>query len=152
MGAAIDRNGRPARRTSPPLRERAPGVLPRFRPVRYPVGRRLVAILALYALALQSILGGMALAAAAAPEHVLCLGGTNPDGSASDVGHLPHQEHAACCTACHRVSPIVLPDPLAAASAPTAYPVATPRKRPKRIALPRAPPGRGPGARAPPRV
>ncbi|MGH1569726.1 TonB-dependent receptor family protein [Methylobacterium sp. P31] len=114
-------------------------MLPRLRPVRHPVRRLLVALLALYALALQSILGGMALAAAGAPEHVLCLG-VSLDGSAPDDKTRPVHDHRICCAVCHVVSPVALPAPAPATATPAPYPVVASRVWPKCIALPRAPP------------
>lgn len=151
MTAPIERNGRPACRTSPPGRERAPVALPRLGSARG--SRRLVvALLALYALALQSILGGLAMAAATGPEHVLCLAGSGPDGSAPDGTHAPAQDHLACCTVCHAAGPAALPVPASAAAAPAPLQVAVPRGRPRRNPIPRAPPRTGLGARAPPVV
>ncbi|MBE7246730.1 MAG: hypothetical protein INR63_17450 [Actinomycetospora chiangmaiensis] len=110
---------------------------------------RIVAFLALYALALQGVLGGAAMAVAA-PQHVLCLAGLDPDGAAPAGKHLPAQGHAACCVTCHVASPAALPAPPPIAGAPIAHPVSTRGPRMQRVALPRAPPRRNLGARAPP--
>ncbi|MCJ2134587.1 hypothetical protein MKK69_11050 [Methylobacterium sp. J-026] len=117
-----------------------------------PTGRRLVAILVLYALALQNVLGGLAMAAAAGPEHVLCLSGGTIDGSGPDHPQIPAPGPMACCVACHMASPAALPAPAPAEAVPALYPVALIRSRPPRSALPRAPPAAGPRARAPPPV
>ncbi len=125
---------------------------PKRRARLIPAGRPLVAILVLYALALQSILGGLAMAAAAGPEHVLCLAGGAGDGSGPDDPHVPAPEPMACCVACHVASPAALPAPAPAEAVPALYPVALIRSRPAHSAPPRAPPEAGPRARAPPSV
>jgi hypothetical protein len=120
------------------------------RPRRAGALARIVALLALYALALQGVLGGLALAAAAGPEHVLCLASDSPAGAAPLGKHVPAQGCMACCVVCHAAGPATLPVPGAIPAEPTAYPAPPLGKRPQRIALPRAPPGIAPGARAPP--
>ena len=125
---------------------------PGRRPRLIPAGRRLLAILVLYALALQSILGGLAMAAAAGPEHVLCLASGTIDGSGPDDSHHPAHGPMACCVACHIAGPAALPAPVPAEALPTPDPVAPVRTRPARTALPRAPPETGHRARAPPPV
>ncbi|WP_342107101.1 DUF2946 family protein [Methylobacterium sp. SI9] len=115
-------------------------------------GRRLLAFLVLYALALQSVLGGLAMAAAAGSDHVLCLAGGPIDGSGPDDPHHPAHAPMACCIACHVAAPAALPAPAPAEALPTLYPIALIRVRPARTALPRAPPEAGPRARAPPPV
>jgi hypothetical protein len=110
-----------------------------------------VAILVLYALALQSVFGGLAMAAAAGPEHVLCLSGSGIDGSGPGDPHGPAHAPMACCVACH-AAPAALPAPAPVQAVPTLYPVTLIRGRPARAALPRAPPEAGPRARAPPAV
>lgn len=125
---------------------------PGRRPRLIPAGRRLLAILVLYALALQSIFGGLAMAAAAGPEHVLCVAGGAIDGSGPDHPHGPDQGPMACCVACHIASPAALPAPAPGGAVPVHAPVTLVRTRPARIALPRAPPGTDHRARAPPPV
>jgi hypothetical protein len=110
---------------------------------------RIVAFLALYALALQGVLSGLAMASAG-PEHVLCLAGLGPDDVGPAGKHLPAQGHATCCVACHVASPASLPPPPPVAGEPIAHPAATRGPRMQRVALPRAPPRRNLGARAPP--
>ncbi|SDM24831.1 hypothetical protein SAMN05216360_101322 [Methylobacterium phyllostachyos] len=122
------------------------------RPRLRPAGRRLLALLVLYALTLQSVLGGLAMAAAAGPEHVLCLAGGPIDRSAPDDPHHPAHAPMACCLACHVAAPTALPAPAPAEAVPALYPVALIRARPARTALPRAPPAAGSRARAPPPV
>lgn len=151
MTAPIERSRRPACGMSPPGRERAPVALPRLRVTRRSL-RLVVALLALYALALQSVLGGLAMAAATGPDHVLCLAGSGHDGSAPDGTHAPTQDHLACCAVCHTAGPAALPVPASAAAAPAPRQVAVPRGRPRRNPIPRAPPRTGLGARAPPVV
>ena len=63
MTAPVLARSGPAGPTPLPVREWVPVVLPRLRTRRGP-GRLLLAVLVLYALALQIVLGGMAMAAA----------------------------------------------------------------------------------------
>ena len=125
---------------------------PGHRPRLIPVGRRVLALLALYALALQSVLGGLAMAAAAGPEHVLCSTGGTFDRPGPDGPHVPAHGPMACCVACHTAAPAALPAPAPAESLPVPGPVVLTQRRPARIALPRAPPRTGHHARAPPPV
>ena len=125
---------------------------PGHRPRLIPAGRRVLALLALYALALQSVLGGLAMAAAAGPEHVLCLTGGTFDRTWPDDPHLPAHEPMACCVACNAAAPVALPAPTLAEAIPVPGPVVLIQRRPARIALPRAPPRTGHHARAPPTV
>lgn len=122
------------------------------RPRLIATARRLLAILVLYALALQSILGGLAMAAAAGPEHVLCLAGGSIDGSGPNDPHIPAHGPMACCAARHVAGPAALPAPAPAEAMPVPDAVALIRTRPARIALPRAPPGTSHRPRAPPSV
>ncbi|WP_457104781.1 hypothetical protein [Methylobacterium sp. P5_C11] len=112
---------------------------------------RIVAVLALYALALQGILGGMA-AAAVGPDHVRCVTTPDPEGAAAAGKHLPVPGTLACCVACHVAGPAALPPRAPATTGPVARPTLITRQRPRRIARPRAPPRHGLGARAPPVV
>ncbi|MGE8125755.1 hypothetical protein ACQKQD_02140 [Methylobacterium sp. NPDC080182] len=112
---------------------------------------RIVALLALYALALQGVLGGLA-SAAAGPDHVLCLADGGPTDPAPTGKQLPAPHRGDCCVACHAAGPATLPGPSAVAAVPVARPVAAAASRPRRVALPRAPPRPGLGARAPPAV
>jgi hypothetical protein len=138
-------------RTPLPTRERAPVALPPCR-VALGRGRLVVAILALYAFALQTTLSGMAMAAAAGPAHVLCLADAGQPGAAPDGKHLPAHTPPNCCAVCHAAGPAALPAPGPVAVTPSPRPVAAPRTRPGGHALPRAPPRHGLGARAPPVV
>lgn len=139
-----------ADRTPLPPRERAPVALRRLRSGSCR-GRLVVAVLALYAFALQTVLGGMAMAGATGPAHVLCLADAGQHGAAPDGKSLPAHAPLNCCTSCHAAGPAALP---AAPDAVTPSPrlAAAVTTRPGRHALPRAPPRRGPGARAPPVV
>jgi hypothetical protein len=110
--------------------------------------KRLVAILALYALALQGILGGAALAAAG-PAHVFCLAGHGPDAAAPSGDEAPAHGHMTCCVACHAAG-LAAPPPPQAATGAVARPAAASGRRPRGVALPRAPPRHCLGARAPP--
>lgn len=124
----------------------APGA--RHRPVAL---ARIVALVALYALALQGVLGGMA-AAALGPDRVLCVADQAPDRAGPAGKHLPAPDHGACCVACHVASVALIPAPAPAAAEPVARPVAATAMRPRCAARPRAPPRSGLGARAPPAV
>ncbi len=151
MTAPVLAGSGPTGPTPLPVRERAPVVLPRLRTARGP-GRLLLAVLVLYALALQIVLGGMAMAAALGPDHVLCLADGGAHGSAPDKTHLPAHGHLTCCTFCHAAGPAALPAPEPDAVTRRPIRVAAPGTRPGRLAMPRAPPRRGLGARAPPVV
>ncbi|MCJ2063767.1 hypothetical protein MKK63_13755 [Methylobacterium sp. J-088] len=125
-----------------------PGRQPRL----IPAVRRVLAILVLYALALQGVLGGLAMAAAAGPEHVLCLASSPIDGSRPYDPHIPAHGPMVCCVACHAAAPAALPAPAPAEAVPVAGPAVLIQRGPARIALPRAPPRTGHHARAPPPV
>ncbi len=123
---------------------------PGRRPRLIPAGRGVLAILVLYALALQSVLGGLAMAAAAGPEHALCLTDGTFDRSGPDDPGVPAHGPMACCVACHVAGPADLPAP--AEAVPVPAPVVLTQRRPARIALPPTPPRTGHHARAPPPV
>ena len=135
------------------VRKGACPAAPPIRPMKAPVRRRVVALVALYALALQSVLGGMLAAArSTGPEHVLCLSqGVPTDASPADR-HLPDHGHPACCTAAHAVAIAALPVPAPAALIPPQRAAAPPARYPAFAAAPRAPPGIGPSPRGPPVV
>lgn len=106
-------------------------------------------MVALYALALQSLLGGAAYGAASDPAHILCAAGAQGGEGPSK----PHQAHAhpACCTLAQAFAPappvpasLVIVWPARQASAVT--------WRPEAAASPRAPPGVSASARGPPVV
>lgn len=111
--------------------------------------RAAIVLAALYALALQGLLGGVLAAEGAGALHRLCVqdSGTGPDGSGQPV--TPHS-HLPCCTAAH------LPHPVPARPAPetdVAWPVrrvAGLAWRAEIVAIPRAPPRAVPSARGPP--
>lgn len=151
MTAPVLARSGPAGPTPLPVRERAPVVLPRLRTGPGP-GRLLLAVLVLYALALQIVLGGMAMAAALGPDHVLCLADGGAHGSAPDKTHLPAHGHLTCCTFCHAAGPAALPAPEPDAVTRRPIRVAAPGARAHRLTMPRAPPRPGLGARAPPVV
>ncbi|WP_245930857.1 hypothetical protein [Methylobacterium radiodurans] len=106
---------------------------------------------ALYALALQAILGGMLMAGPLGPAHALCLqsaGSADADPEKVPVAH----DHLACCTAAPHI-------PALQAPATTALPIVWPQRRiavlawrPEVVAVPRAPPRFRHSARAPPVV
>lgn len=122
----------------------------RTRRPSWTVCRAVLAVAALYALALQAMLGGMPFLAAADPAHALCA----PGAGTQDGPAKSHQGHALpCCTLAQlpvSASPPVLP----------AMPVLWPDSRtvpvrwaPAEVAaLPRAPPGISASPRAPPVV
>ncbi|MFF9548292.1 DUF2946 family protein [Methylobacterium fujisawaense] len=110
-----------------------------------------MAFLALYALALQGILGGIA-SANAGPDHILCLDDGGQTDRAPAGKQLPAHHHGDCCVACHAAGPATLPAPSTVTAVPLARPVAAAGPRPQRVAFPRAPPRSGLGARAPPVV
>ena len=131
-----------------------------LRPSRAVV-RVVVSVAALYALALQAVLGGVLSAGLAGPEHRLCLeaidtvGGTPakdaPDKDAPAKG-APAHDHLACCTAAPHGVPFSAPVPPATAVAwPERHSIGV-TWRPEIVAAPRAPPGIRPSARAPPVV
>lgn len=111
--------------------------------------RAAIVLAALYALALQGILGSVLAADFAGPIHRLCLQAaeTGPDGSGQPVS--PHT-HLPCCTAAH------LPHPPPAPPAPETEVVWPARRvvglawRAEVVAIPRAPPRAIPSARGPP--
>lgn len=110
--------------------------------------RVVIAVAALYALALQALLGGVSIAASADRAHILCLQATGSDDG-PEKSHAPHG-HPACCLVAHALnSPVVPPF----ASVVVAWPVrrvAAVSWRPEVVASPRAPPGVSASARAPP--
>lgn len=110
-----------------------------------------IAVAALYALALQSFLGGVLSASLTGPDHQLCVGvsGTDDGGPAK-----PSPAHVGCdcCTAAH-VHPASHIPVLAVST------IVWPRRhavsvtwRPEVVAVPRAPPRFQAHARAPPVV
>lgn len=116
--------------------------------------RAVIAVAALHAFALQVVLGGAALAGSLGPQngfvHILCA----PDAGEADgpVKSHPGHGHLPCCQAAHTLPSLDAPQPAHAV-------VAWPRERiapvawgPEIVALPRAPPGTRPSARAPPVV
>lgn len=111
--------------------------------------RAVIAVAALYALALQSVLGGMAGPRLLDPAHILCLQqSTSVEGSPDPAA--PVHLHLACCTAAQIAAPLAAP---ILAVVPIAWPV---RRAvlavwpPEIAATPRAPPGISAAARAPP--
>ncbi|WP_426220584.1 hypothetical protein [Methylobacterium sp. NFXW15] len=110
-----------------------------------------IAVAALYALALQSFLGGVLSVSLTGPDHQICAGisGTDEGGPAKP---LPAHAGCDCCTAAH-VHPASHIPVLAVST------IAWPRRhavsltwRPEVVAVPRAPPRFQAHARAPPVV
>lgn len=116
------------------------------------VCRAVIAVAALYALALQVVLGAAALAGTAGPDgglvHVLCA----PDASDPDAPAKPHPAHLPCCQAAHVLPSLDVPEPGHALVAWPPDRIAPVAWRPEIVALPRAPPGTRPSPRAPPVV
>lgn len=110
--------------------------------------RVVIAVAALYALALQTLLGGVSIAASADPAHILCL----QDSATNDGPDKSHasQGHPSCCLVAHALnSPVVPPVTSAVITWPRRQAVVT-VWRPEVVAAPRAPPGVIASARAPP--
>ncbi|MBK3402806.1 hypothetical protein H0176_22635 [Methylorubrum populi] len=110
--------------------------------------RAAIAVAALYALALQAVLGGASLAVSPDPAHVLCQqdegGGEGLSKARASHGHPD------CCLVAY------IPGPVAVPSMEAVLVVWPPREavaviwRSEVLALPRGPPGTGTSARAPP--
>ncbi len=112
--------------------------------------RAAIAVVALYALALQALLGGMAMAAMLDPTNVICASTAGTDDGPSKP--QPVHVHHLCCTSAHGLdaaSPPLVPTTIVAWPQRHAVIVAW---RPEVVAAPRAPPGVSPSARAPPVV
>ncbi len=114
----------------------------------WPACRVVIAVAALYALALQALLGGVSIAASADPAHILCLQDAGSEDGADKSGAT--HGHPACCLVAHALNTPVVP-PVASTV------IAWPRRqavvtvwRPEVVAAPRAPPGVSASARAPP--
>lgn len=113
--------------------------------------RAVIAVAALYALALQALLGSMVMAGAAGPAHPLCIqasGSVDENPTKAPTAH----DHLACCTAAPHVPTLQIPFS-------TATPIIWPQRRivvlswrPEVVAIPRAPPRFRHSARAPPVV
>ncbi|WP_430913832.1 hypothetical protein [Methylobacterium sp. sgz302541] len=116
--------------------------------------RAITAVIALYALVLQAVLGGMMPAHAAGLDGALCLGlsdgGPAPDGG-KGLPAAPHK-HADCCTAAHAPAGAEPPRPLAFGLSWEARPVLRVRWDASEQARPRAPPGLSARPRGPPAV
>lgn len=113
------------------------------------VCRAVIAVTALYALALQAVLGGMTGVRTLDPAHGLCLQAPGADGTRpAEAPH--HDDHRACCTTAQAMPTADIPVPAAVAVAWPARPATDVPGRPEIVAAPRAPPGVSAGARAPP--
>ncbi|MFF9550783.1 hypothetical protein [Methylobacterium fujisawaense] len=118
---------------------------------RWTAARAAIAVAALYALALQAILGGLLTTGFATPDHQLCLQ-SSALGDDGPVKSPPVHHHLSCCTAAHA-------QPILDAPAPVGTTIAWPLRRavevawrPEVVLVPRAPPRHLPAARAPPVV
>ena len=115
--------------------------------------RRLTAVLALYALVIQVVLGGIAalpMAATSLPFDVPCL--DKAGGAEPTAPHVPAHHHPGCCTVAQPIAG--LPPPLPA-TASIAWPLRLAVRLGWRMAVAapvRAPPGTLASARAPPLV
>lgn len=109
--------------------------------------RAVIAVAALYALALQALLGQAAVVGSLGPVHILCAADAGEsDGSSKHPAHA----HLPCCPAAQALAAPTLPSTAATAivwPATRAHRVAW---RPEVAASPRAPPGTRPRVRAPP--
>ena len=110
--------------------------------------RAAIAVAALYALALQAVLGGASLAVSPDPAHVLCQqdegGGEGLSKARASHGHPD------CCLVTHALSFASVPP---VSSVPFIWPAREAIAvtwRPEVFACPRGPPVTGAGARAPP--
>ncbi|WP_244539756.1 DUF2946 family protein [Methylobacterium sp. 174MFSha1.1] len=118
--------------------------------------RAVIAVTALYALALQAILASALVTVPSSSRlpsllHVLCA--PDADSSPGDpAGTPPAHHHPACCTAAQSLNALTAP---VLESAAVIWPVRRATGvswRPEVAAHPRAPPGIRAGARAPPIV
>ncbi|MFE1597745.1 hypothetical protein [Methylobacterium sp. ID0610] len=113
--------------------------------LRWPILRAVIAVAALYALALQAVAGGALAIATASPAHVLCAPTDAPGGP-----ETPHPVHLSCCTAAHALDGAIPPLPASTLVAWPRRPALALAWRPERAALPRAPPRTEASPRAPP--
>jgi hypothetical protein len=115
------------------------------------VVRVAIAVVALYAVVLQAILGGTLSVGPSELTHQLCLKGTDVRDDGPVTPPSPHT-HLSCCTAAH--VPPVLDAPSLSATI-IAWPVRRASGviwRPEVVSIPRAPPRLHATARAPPVV
>lgn len=126
-----------------PTRSVTPRQVPRIR-----AWRAAIAVAALYALALQAVLGGASLALSPDPAHVLCRQGAGSDDGPSKA--RPSHGHPDYCFVAHILSSAAVPP---ASVAPVVWPARQAVAlawRPEVMACPRGPPGARASARAPP--
>lgn len=123
--------------------------------------RVVVSVAALYALALQAVLGGVLSAGLIGQKHQLCLQAIDTVVSASAEGGPAERgpargggahDHLACCTVAQSVALFGAPMPAASAIAWPERRATGLAWRPEVVAAPRAPPGIRPKARASPVV
>jgi len=109
--------------------------------------RAIIAVIALYALCLQAILGTAVPLALPGQDNGLCLHEAGETGSGTPA---PVHVHLACCTAAQAVPGLDLPPVVATDLARPDRGVARVAWRPNATAQPRAPPRPPAHARAPP--
>ncbi len=113
------------------------------------VCRAVIAVAALYAVALQALFGGLIGLRMLDPAHTLCL--QESDTGQNETGQTPPlHHHLSCCTAAQIAPALDVPVLASAAIAWPARAVARTVWRPEIVAAPRAPPGISAGPRAPP--
>ena len=118
--------------------------------------RVVVSVAALYALALQAVLGGVLSAGLGGQAHQLCLSAIDTAVSAPAEGGpakgAPAHAHLACCTGAPHGATLGMPVPVATVVAWPERRAVDLSWRPEIVAAPRAPPGVRASARAPPPV
>lgn len=109
--------------------------------------RAIIAVIALYALCLQAILGSAATPPPMGQEPGLCL---HEAGEAGPDAPAPVHVHLSCCTAAPAFSTLALPPLVPTVTVWPDRRIAPPAWRPHAAARPRAPPEGPAQPRAPP--
>ncbi|MGF3027855.1 hypothetical protein ACQVP2_34315 [Methylobacterium aquaticum] len=113
-----------------------------------PVYRAVITLAALYALALQAILGGLVPTSLLGSDHVICAPNAGTGDGPFKPG--PAHSHLPCCTFAHGHEATSPPLPVVVAIVWPTRRAASVMWRPEIVAAPRAPPGISASARAPP--
>lgn len=113
--------------------------------------RVVIAVTALYALAMQSILGGLLPVSFDGPLHRLCLQVVDA-GEDGPAKLPPNHSHLSCCTAAHVQPALDVPHLAVTSVAWPPRPAISVAWRPEVVSIPRAPPRAHAAARAPPVV